>query len=113
MHREAESYGFRRRIRKFSAYSVSHFLCLHILFSLPKQLKTTIMSDLEIKMKTKDKKNPKNFLVEKKKYELGRNRTCNLLIRSQAPYPLGHESRCYCNVIHININNKNCWLCSL
>ena len=26
----------------------------------------------------------------KKKYDPGRTRTCNLLIRSQAPYPLGH-----------------------
>ena len=29
---------------------------------------------------------------ENKKNDLGRTRTCNLLIRSQAPYPLGHKA---------------------
>ena len=36
------------------------------------------------------KKRTANLMKEK--IDPGRIRTCNLLIRSQAPYPLGHET---------------------
>uniref|UniRef100_A0A674EHE1 DNA polymerase subunit gamma-1 n=1 Tax=Salmo trutta TaxID=8032 RepID=A0A674EHE1_SALTR len=48
---------------------------------------------------------PSLFMLICKNFDPGRTRTCNLLIRSQTPYPLGHETRL--NPLNIQMLSQN------
>ena len=59
--------------------------------------------------------------VKGKSFDPARTRTWNLLIRSQAPYPLGHEARCLIgqstynliDTVCMSVTNTSNQLCSL
>ena len=44
------------------------------------------------KISQQEQQRPIKVLMEKKETDHGRDRTCNLLLRRQTPYPLGHAA---------------------